>query len=352
MAIPDRRSTMKRSLNPSCDDMEFLSLALATAFAGLKTIRRDSPPRLEITGDEEDRAEDNTFGLPDGLPIKHQMQGWFGRQMDTILGHLPTIGAPLPATFPSLANYDDPMASAMTPILSLYWDEAGQVTRGKLGLDPDEWSVVDVHTQLKIRESALEFCHATNATTSLDLATALGRLREEFVAGIVTHGESIPELRKRVQSVFTKASDSRAETIARTEASRAVHAGSLESAKSSGVVAGKAWLLSANACPICFAIRDAEPKGGVPLDGDFGQVGTNATYRDVRMPPAHPHCRCSTTYVLTPEYEAILAEHGPKYDRIEPGPLGPEPKKRKVATPKPKKRAPDDADYEEAERRD
>ena len=40
--------------------------------------------------------------------------------------------------------------------------------------------------------------------------------------------------------------------------------------------------------------------------------------------------------MLTPEYEAILAEHGPKYAPIEPGPLGPEPKTRKVATPKPK----------------
>ena len=47
-------------------------------------------------------------------------------QAKRILGTIPAIGAPLPQTFPAMTDYTDPMATAMTPILSLYWDEAGK----------------------------------------------------------------------------------------------------------------------------------------------------------------------------------------------------------------------------------
>ena len=73
------------------------------------------------------------------------MKRWFNKQLKTMLGVIPEIGAPLPASFPPLTDYDDPMASAMTPVLSGYWDEGGKVTRAKLGLDPEKWEVHDPH---------------------------------------------------------------------------------------------------------------------------------------------------------------------------------------------------------------
>ena len=70
----------------------------------------------------------------------------------------------------------------------------------------------------------------------------------------MTEGETIPELTRRVQSVFSRLSRERAEMIARTEAARAVHAASLLSAKESGVVSGKKWLLS-RLMPVRGAMR-------------------------------------------------------------------------------------------------
>lgn len=216
------------------------------------------------------------------------------------MGTIAAIGAPLPEAFPSLADYDDPMASAMTPILSAYWDESGKRVRERVGLDPDEWQVKDPNLEEKIRSSALAFCENTNATTSLDLADALAALRQELHEGLVESGEAIPELRDRVQKIFTGAEEWRAEMIARTEAARAVHAAQLQSAAESGVVAGMEWLVSGDACPLCLQIA-AEVRM-VPLGGKFATIGDSDHYKDIRHPPAHPHCMCSMVEVLMPGY--------------------------------------------------
>jgi HK97 family phage portal protein len=294
----------------------------------------EQPKRTPGTpaGDIDEAHEDNTYNLPDGRPIRRGLKRWFGKQLTEILGVLPEeFGAPIPASFPSLADYDNPMESAMTPLLSAYWDEAGQVTRAKLGLDPEEWEVHDPHLHETIKQSSLKFCKETNETTTKDLNDALAQLREEMIQGLVDAGESIPELTKRVQAVFEGAEKWRAEMIARTEASRAVHRASLSSAKESGVVERKKILLSANACPLCVETAAKHPDG-IDLDSSFASIGHNPDYSNVDITPIHPHCRCSMAYVLTPEYEQLLAEHGPPHpETFEPGSLGPEPKKRKIA---------------------
>lgn len=298
--------------------------------------RDDDPPKRTPgtpAGDVDEPHEDNTFDLPDGRPIRRGLKRWFGKQLKEILGSLPEIGEPIPASFPPLSDYNNPMESAMTPILSGYWDEAGQVTRAKLGLDPADWEVHDPHLHQVIKDSAFKFCKETNETTTKDLNDALGQLREEMIKGLVETGESIPQLTKRVQAVFEGADKWRAEMIARTEASRAVHRASLTSAKESEVVERKKILLSANACPLCVDTAAKHPDG-IPLDSSFASIGHNPDYSNVDITPIHPFCRCSMTYVLTPEYEQLLAEHGPPApERFEAGSLGPEPKKRKIGKP-------------------
>jgi HK97 family phage portal protein len=299
------------------------------------------PPRTPGTppGDVDEEHEDNTYNLPDGRPIRRGLKRWFAKQAKEILGTVPAIGEPMPASFPALTDYDDPMASAMTPIISGYWDEAGQVTRAKLGLDPADWEVHDPHLHQTIKDAAFKFCSNTNASTDKLLSDALLDLTKEMIAGVVDSGDSIPELTKRIQGVFEHLSNYGAERIARTEASTAVHTASLTSAKTSGVVNGKDILLSSNACPLCVSTKAAHPHG-VDLDSNFAVIGANPDYADKKVTPIHPFCRCSMCYRLTDEYERLLEEHGPPMPTFEPGSLGPEPKAdRKVAKRKPKEKA-------------
>jgi hypothetical protein len=274
--------------------------------------------KAHVPGDLPEDHEDNTYGLPGGAPIRRTLRRFFKLQLRRIVGFAAKIGAEIPARFPSLADYNDPMASAMTPIMGVYWDRAGKALNGRLGLDPEEWRVTDPNLHKAIARQSYRFCAATNATTDLKLHDALVELRHQFHAGLVTRGETVEQLTKRVQSIFKAASDSRARMIAQTEASRAVHEASEMSAIASGVVSAKKLLLSANSCPVCVAVaRRAE---SVPLGGSFGTVGHSSTYSDIRMPPIHPHCRCSVAYVLADPEAADVPAYVPRPPKKEATP--------------------------------
>lgn len=239
-------------------------------------------------------------------------------------GTNPSIGVELPHDFPLATDYEDRVASAMTPILGAYWDESGKRTMARLGLDPDDWKVTDPNLHEKIRAQVFDFTSSTLQTTDLDIRQAYRELQRELLEGLGYEGETIPQLTKRVKAIFQDAATWKAEQIARTEASRAVNAASLESAKQSGVVARKKWLLSTNACQFCHEIADrVNAEGGVPLDEAFAVVpGGNPVYSTIICPPAHPSCRCSTTLVLNPEYQAIVDANPPQ--TWQPGAMGPE----------------------------
>lgn len=118
-------------------------------------------------------------------------------------------------------------------------------------------------------------------------------------------GESIEDLKKRVQEVFTQASDTRAEMIARTESLKASNSASVEAYRQSGVVKAKEWLAERDArtCPFClkqdgkftdlnknfFEEGDTITEGGQTLTIQFTNVGE---------PPLHVDCRCTTIPVI------------------------------------------------------
>lgn len=242
----------------------------------------------------------NTYNLPQGEPIAAELRVWLRRQLAEVLGTVPEIGAPLPPALPALTHWDQPMADAMTPIISAYWDEAGKQERAKLGLDPDAWQVRDPHLAQAIERASLDFCRSTNQTTSRQLEDALAALRAELAAGLVERGETIPQLTRRVQAVFERAETWRAQRIAATEASRAVHEAEYQSATESGVVAGFEWLLSEDACPLCQRVAAEAPR--VPAGQAFAVVGDHPVYATVRHPPLHPACQCSMREILLPAY--------------------------------------------------
>jgi hypothetical protein len=260
---------------------------------GLPIVAKDMPPY-------DRHEEDNTYHLPDGEEIEADLRRFFEAQMAAVLGVMSDQGEPLPANMPDMGVWNEPMERAMTPTIGVYWDQAGRKMQTQLGLDPNDWKVTDPHTRAMIRRATLNFCAATNATTTDNLGRALDRLREQLIEGIVTEGESLPELTKRVQSVFENAEKFRARRIAITEASRAVHAAGEESARQSGVVVGIKLLLSANSCPLCHEIAEKCPQ--VRLGDNFAVIGDHPDYKDIPFPPIHPGCRCSTTQILHEDY--------------------------------------------------
>jgi hypothetical protein len=216
-------------------------------------------------------------------------------------------GDPLPDSWPAwddfgLGNLD--VAGRMTPLLELIWDAAATKFASRVGLDPSEWEVVNPHTRQMIEDAALAFAESTNETTSLEIEEALRRTREELIAGVVTRGEALPKLTKRINAIFDKAETWRARRIAQTEASRAVHAAQEQAAIESGVVVGWKWLLSSDACPLCNTVARRTP--AVRLGQPFAIIGDNPHYSEVRFPPLHPHCNCTVVEILdTDEHEAF-----------------------------------------------
>lgn len=219
-----------------------------------------------------------------------------------MLGTIPPDFAALPADFGRLDDWDARVAQPMTPVLSMYWDEAGAAVRERMGLDPDAWQVTDPNLRAAIEGQALDFAASTNRTTSDSIEAARAKVRDALTEGLIENGEAIPQLTKRIQAIYRDLSDRRANLIAVTEASRAVHAASLMSARASGVATRKKWLLSANACPKCHEIAGRVNAEGIGLDESFATIGTNPTYMNISMPPAHPRCRCTATFVVDPKY--------------------------------------------------
>ena len=151
--------------------------------------------------------------------------------------------------FPSDEWVDD-----MKSIGGLYMTDAmaetGQAALDNLILDAS-FNVADPRAEAFIRNRSFKFATDVNDATQAALRANLS----EGLAG----GESIPELRKRVQQVFAegyspldvRASKVRAEMIARSEIIRASNAGAELGFMQSGVVEGKEWY-SALDERVCF----------------------------------------------------------------------------------------------------
>jgi hypothetical protein len=122
------------------------------------------------------------------------------------------------------------------------------------------------------------------------LDKALDALRAEMAEGL-SEGEAYDQLAVRVGAVFDELETTRCEMIARTEGSRATHAGDMMTAAESGVVKTVEWLASGDACDKC---EDFARKGPIPLGHKFGEDD----YGVILHPPGHPNCMCSVTYGL------------------------------------------------------
>jgi hypothetical protein len=97
-------------------------------------------------------------------------------------------------------------------------------------------------------------------------------------------------------------SSDRAMMIARTESARAYTDGQNIAWDESGVVKGKKWLVSPNACEFCLAAQSEFGQNYIPLDQPFYEQGAvlNVGGKTMKLdfdnttgPPLHPNCRCT-----------------------------------------------------------
>ena len=157
------------------------------------------------------------------------------------------------------------------------------------------------------------------------LARALRDRRFDPTARRAVAGEAIPEakIKQMVDRYRDRYLAHRAEVIARTEAMRAVNAGSSmawDQAIAGGLLSKtltrKRWVVARDerTCKICrpIPIKNAGEEGfGLPLDEPF-----QTSAGPVKQPPVHPMCRCTVFYrQLEPE---MVGRKGRKEDQWSP----------------------------------
>ena len=138
-----------------------------------------------------------------------------------------------------------------------------------------------------------------NETTSSALA--------EVISTGLQEGQNVEALTRGVQHWAVDSGDMeramkwRSRMIARTESSRALVSGHLESWKASGIVQQVEWMVAPSPCQFCERIGRDKPVvalGEPWFPFPYTLTGTKGgrmvlDYRPITGPPLHPHCRCA-----------------------------------------------------------
>jgi HK97 family phage portal protein len=156
----------------------------------------------------------------------------------------------------------------------------------------------DKETELEVVNRITDYIH--DRTTRLATATNDETIKsiEAAISEGTQNGESVAKLRERVKEVYSYATDTRAQRIARTESIAVSNEGSLAAYRQSPLVTGKEWATTGDPCEFC-----AELEGKVvEIDSNFANLGHDFTgadggklkidYEDIEHPPIHPNCRC------------------------------------------------------------
>lgn len=128
-----------------------------------------------------------------------------------------------------------------------------------------------------------------NPDASWSIADSTRGMIQDDVAEAINNGWSIDKLSEVLQDNYAF-SESRAETIARTETNMAMKKGAVEGYKASGVVSKKMWLTSDDEL-VDDECHENEDQGPIDLDDEF-----------VNGDMPHPNCRCSIIAIV--EFES------------------------------------------------
>lgn len=191
----------------------------------------------------------------------------------------------------SVSSYYSPL---MKKLVKDQGDNAGLL----IGLGEGAFDLATARVRAFLKDRTYKFSFEMTQTTN-DL------LGKQLAAGVAA-GESIPELRKRVDTLFDDMSKYRSERIARSEVIRGSNFSANEMYRQSGVVEAQEWLVTDDdrLCEYCAPL-DGKTVGlshnffdkGDELHGAEGG-SMSLDYEDVGYPPLHSNCRCTIIPVI------------------------------------------------------
>jgi len=216
-------------------------------------------------------------------------------------------------------RYAEALSDVLLKILGRGWESGASEVKGDVAYstkDAEPWDVFNPEILRWAQTYPREFGLKVNASFAK-------RITRTVAAGLAA-GDSLLDLRKRlIGGIFNGANVKyRADTIARTEATRANAAGRKEAWKSSGVVKGSIWkTIPAEEWPCAWC--EAMDGKYITLDEAYFPVGGSMDvegagrmkfdYETVEHPPLHPRCLIGETPVIAPHKVAgfVAAYNGP-----------------------------------------
>lgn len=224
----------------------------------------------------------------------------FDRQLKAVLAQAPKKTAKavnLDDWLLDEENEAEIMVGVFTPELRQVVTEQGKRAGLLVGMgDNFNAATRAVQAYLKKRTYQFSFEMTQETNTLIGKALKLG----------VANGESIPDIRKRVERVFKDMEKYRSERIARSEVVRASNFATMEAYEQSGVVEKMEWLVTSDdrLCPLCEPLDGKSVKlGDSFFDKGDRHVGADGSeldldYETIEHPPLHPNCRCTIVPIV------------------------------------------------------
>tara|TARA_Y100001973_G_C5209184_1_gene344095 strand:- start:23251 stop:25542 length:2292 start_codon:yes stop_codon:yes gene_type:complete len=167
-----------------------------------------------------------------------------------------------------------------------------------------KFDIQDENVRDVLRKSTLRMAKDVSVVAQRDIRERIAKEMDHKDGwSIDSISEKLTNMRKNRPGTW---SANRAKLVARTETAIAQNEGSLQGWKQTGVVKGKKFFASYDACEICKKVaREAAEVPFHALDANFAgdeikyedasgqdKVFKN-TYRPLQTPPVHPNCTCS-----------------------------------------------------------
>lgn len=230
--------------------------------------------------------------------FKKTISAQFGRQKDKILNQAPKKDINIDDFLLDESDETQILAEVSSPLMKDIIKDQGDRAGLLVGQGEGAFDAMTARVRAFIKNRTLRF--------SFEMTKETNRLLKNTLNDGIKEGEGIPELRKRVESLFDDMDKYRSERIARSEVIRASNFATHEAYEQSGVVEELEWLTTDDeaTCEWCGPL-DGEH---IKLNGSFFDRGDkyrgrdggllDIDYESVKHPPLHPNCRCTIIPII------------------------------------------------------